>query len=343
MGPPPVGKPPRGATQISWLPFILLTLISFGMWFVTTFVVLLPTLMPGVGLRNDASADESAPSTGVAQAVAVIMLIIFQLFYALFVVATLRCVFTTPGDIPSWLRSDGKSDLHSYSNLLQAVERKRDGSPRFCRKTGAYKPDRAHYCHEVGRCVLQFQTFSPPLNSAIGFYNYKHYLLALLYGALCSAWVVSATLPEMLAASPLASMPEPAEGPTLRHEGLSARAFLSQLQTMGQSIMFRDSSSQWVVDSAILITFVLAVLALVPCAVTLALHTWLISNGRTMYEWRLVRAGKRTGQSQFDYGVINNFALTLGIFPLLWLLPTRSGIEGNGIFYPEQERVLFMH
>ena len=42
-------------------------------------------------------------------------------------------------------------------------------------------------------------------------------------------------------------------------------------------------------------------------------------------------------------GTLNNFALTLGIYPLLWLMPTRSGIEGNGIFFPEQERALFMH
>ena len=50
--------------------------------------------------------------------------------------------------------SAGTSDLHSYANLLQAFERKSDGSPRFCRKTGAYKPDRAHYCHEGARAML---------------------------------------------------------------------------------------------------------------------------------------------------------------------------------------------
>ena len=96
-------------------------------------------------------------------------------------------------------------------------------------------------------------------------------------------------------------------------------------------------------DAAILFTLVLAVLAFLPCAVTLALHLWLIANGRTYHEWQQQRRGKRLGRSLFEYGVLNNFALTLGVYPLLWLLPTRSGIEGNGIFYPEQERILFMH
>ena len=53
-----------------------------------------------------------------------LMLVIFQFFYALFVLSAARAVLTAPGDIPSWLRSDGKSDLrfsdkpvHSQQNL----------------------------------------------------------------------------------------------------------------------------------------------------------------------------------------------------------------------------------
>ena len=46
--------------------------------------------------------------------------------------------------------------------------------------------------------------------------------------------------------------------------------------------------------------------------------------------------GPRSGESLFNYGAVNNFALTLGIYPLLWLVPTRTGIEGNGIFFPEK-------
>ena len=52
---------------------------------------------------------------------------------------------------------------------------------------------------------------------------------------------------------------------------------------------------------------------------------------------RQVRAGlRKNGESLFHYGAVNNFALTLGIYPLLWLVPTRTGIEGNGIFFPER-------
>ena len=96
------------------------------------------------------------------------------------------------------------------------------------------------------------------------------------------------------------------------------------------------------VDTSIFFTLLLASLALVPIGVSLALHLLLVARGRTYYEWRLLRRGKRAGRSLFDYGGVNNFALTLGVYPLLWLVPTRSGIEGNGIFYPEHERTHFM-
>ena len=90
------------------------------------------------------------------------------------------------------------------------------------------------------------------------------------------------------------------------------------------------------VDAAILCTLVLASVALVAGAAALSVHAWLITRGRTYYEWKLVRRGRRAGRSLFDYGTVNNFALALGVYPLLWLLPTRSGLEGNGIFYPER-------
>jgi hypothetical protein len=94
------------------------------------------------------------------------------------------------------------------------------------------------------------------------------------------------------------------------------------------------------VETTILFTLMLAMLVFIPCASTLVLHLALVARGRTFFEWRMMRRGRRAGgRSPFDYGALNNFALTLGIYPLLWLLPTRSGIEGNGIFYPEQDRL----
>ena len=310
--------------MFSWLPLIILTLFSLVIHFVTTFIVLLP------------HTQESANSLSIAAAVA--MLLLFQLLFGLFAVSAIKTILTAPGEIPSWLRSDGKSDLHSYSNLLQCMERKRDGSPRFCRKTGAYKPDRTHFCREVRRCVLQFQHFSAPLNSAIGFHNYKYYLLTSFYGVLCCTWVLAATLPEVIAAwPPLSAVPAPSEATGASPAALALGRFHT---VVVDGMLRRDTSAQWVVDAAILATLVLAAIALVPLTLTLVLHLCLIARGRTYHEWRAMRNGRRKpGRSIFDYGLLNNYALTLGVYPLLWCVPSRTGVDGNGIFYPEQERV----
>ena len=50
--------------------------------------------------------------------------------------------------------------------------------------------------------MLQFQTFSTPLNSAIGFYNYKYYLLTLFYGVVSMVWVLGSCMPEVVATWP---------------------------------------------------------------------------------------------------------------------------------------------
>jgi hypothetical protein len=234
--------PPRPERLIYWLPLSFFFSVAFMLWFATTFIILLPQLIPGMSHQHDAREVPGAPVA------AVLMLVIFQICFVLLIVSSARAVLTAPGEIPSWLRSDGQSDLHSYSNLLQATERKRDGTPRFCRKTGAYKPDRSHYCPEVGSCVLQFQAFSMPLNSAIGFYNYKYFLLSCFYATVCAAWVVASTLPEVMASSaPLSNMPR---DPALQ-DGLSVHAIWSQLGTVGSGIIFPTSDrahDQWMVS-----------------------------------------------------------------------------------------------
>ncbi len=352
MKAPPSTAAPRSQSPCSFAPLCLLVAIELVIYIVTTVLVLLPVLVPDLGMSHGHSKRSY-----LTIAIGVLLLAMYQVLFFLLCVSAIRTVTTPPGDIPSWLRSDGKSDLHSYSNLLQAVERKRDGSPRFCRKTMAYKPDRAHYCPEVGRCVLQYQTFSVSLNSAIGFYNYKYYLLTVFYGFCTSAWVVGSCLPDVIAQwPPFSALPDPSPPPPSA-AAVPVPAGASSALAMGAahlqrriehgvnalvsaSVVNDDEASQWIVDATILFTLVAALLLLIPCFVLCVLHCYLVVRGYTLYEWRQVLDGKRAkGTSLFDYGVLHNVALTLGVYPTLWLLPTRSGIEGNGIFFPEQERM----
>lgn len=69
------------------------------------------------------------------------------------------------------------------------------GVRRFCERCNTYKPDRCHHCSVCDRCILKMDhhccIFSssalphldtgPWVNNCIGFYNYKYFLLFLIY------------------------------------------------------------------------------------------------------------------------------------------------------------------
>ena len=52
-----------------------------------------------------------------------------------------------------------------------------------------YKPDRTHYCHKIGKCVLQLQCYAPWWDAVIDVRNVKLYYLAQIYFVLLNASV----------------------------------------------------------------------------------------------------------------------------------------------------------
>jgi hypothetical protein len=81
----------------------------------------------------------------------------YALVWALAFISAVVTVRTPPGHIPLWLYSREPGDQAYFHNVLQAVEKKLDGTLRFCRKCGAFKPDLAHHSRELGVCILCYQ------------------------------------------------------------------------------------------------------------------------------------------------------------------------------------------
>lgn len=81
--------------------------------------------------------------------------------------------------------------------------------PRFCRKCRAWKPERAHHCSVMGRCVLKMDHFCVWVVNTVGLLNYKHFLLFLAYAALACVVAFTALLPAIIG--------------KLLHDGASAR------------------------------------------------------------------------------------------------------------------------
>ncbi|GES60054.1 DHHC zinc finger membrane protein [Aspergillus terreus] len=116
-------------------------------------------------------------------------------------------VFTDPGSPLSTSR--GGNSRHEYSALpvtelpeYTSFTVNSTGGSRFCKKCQVPKPDRAHHCSTCKRCVLKMDHHCPWLATCVGLYNYKAFLLFLIYTsifcwvdfAVASLWIWSEVL-----------------------------------------------------------------------------------------------------------------------------------------------------
>jgi len=298
----------RSRRMLRWVPAALLSTVCVG----TYSSVLLLTLLPTAGLAapfgTDAALDVSAIGAWIALAS-------YHIIWCLATLAAVITARTPPGHIPLWLYSREPGDQAYFHNVLQAVEKKLDGSLRFCRKCGAFKPDLAHHSKELGSCILCYQHWDLWCNNAVGFYNYKAYLLSLLYGSLAHAASLILLLPGVIRALPHA---DPlALSATLWTGGDSSLHTFAWLGVLASALL-GGSSFAW-----------------------LLFHVHLIAHGQTAHSFSrqsgLVGAKppkpRHARQSPFDFGLRGNLSRACGRQPLLWLLPTNQGVEGNGIFF----------
>ena len=94
------------------------------------------------------------------------------------------CLFTTmsthPGKVPESLKRDDQNDNYG----LNCMETKKNGETRVCKKCEMPKPDRCHHCHACKLCILKMDHHCYYIRSCIGFYNYKSFVLCIIYAAM---------------------------------------------------------------------------------------------------------------------------------------------------------------
>lgn len=316
---------------VGWLPAVLLTFVCACSSACVVLLVLLPTANvaapfgsafalsgPSTTAASRSAHNDTATSPSVARA-ARIALCAYAVLWCLAAVSAIITVRTPPGHIPLWLYSREPGDQAYFHNVLQAVEKKLDGSLRFCRKCGAFKPDLAHHSRELGLCILCYQHWDIWSNNAIGFYNFKAYLLTLLYGACAHGAGVALLLPGLLRMWPLTNATQPAH--------------LVLLLTV-----WRGGETA-VLGYAALSVLASALLS-VGCILWLLFHAVLVARGTTAHSFfrqsgcsRDKPPKSKIAGNPFDFGLKGNCVRTCGRHPLLWLLPSNQGVEGNGIFF----------
>lgn len=67
--------------------------------------------------------------------------------------------------------------------------------PKQCKHCLRLKPPRAHHCSVCRRCVLKMDHHCPWINNCVGFGNYRHFCLFMMYLALSCAFVIITFFP----------------------------------------------------------------------------------------------------------------------------------------------------
>jgi len=98
---------------------------------------------------------------------AVAVVFVFHIIFMFLIWCFLTTMLTDPGQVPAfWGFHFGDHDS----------KRK-----RYCLMCNVFKPERCHHCSTCGRCVLNMDHHCPWLNNCIGFWNWKAFILLLIY------------------------------------------------------------------------------------------------------------------------------------------------------------------
>jgi len=236
-------------------------------------------------------------------------------------------VFVDPGRVPEWYArlEMERQGMHVPSKVMMlddvdykmlaedakggSIEKKLDGSGRWCRKCVKVKPDRTHHCRVCNRCVLKMDHHCPWINNCVGYYNYKYFYLFISYGVLILLWV-------------------------------SASSFVNFLRSVASPDVLDFGSDSFLIASC----WLYASLFSVALGGFQTFHTCLLLKNFTTIEL-VEKKGQTNGNHHcyvhpYDRTVVQNVEDALGSIHALWFIPTRIGIRGNGVRYMPSEEYL---
>jgi len=245
-----------------------------------------------------------------------LVLLLLTFIVVVQLISYFRCVFTSPGIVPDTFGQgldayEGLVEDGSQENDLasQCIQRKRDGSLRYCTKCRVFKPDRTHHCEVLNKCVLKMDHFCPWMANTIGFFNYKYFVLFLFYSWVYTIFCpIAYSYPAILILTGSQSIAAPASNVTLPEMDFGLK--MSSIICCGVALLF----------------------FLMLCYFG-GFHFFLVFNNKTTIE----QMEKRKGSAMFNLGKRKNFESVMGTKRLFWFLPTYRTVEGNGLTYVMRE------
>eukprot|EP00747_Dinoflagellata_sp_TGD_P196690 gnl/TRDRNA2_/TRDRNA2_67096_c0_seq2.p1 gnl/TRDRNA2_/TRDRNA2_67096_c0~~gnl/TRDRNA2_/TRDRNA2_67096_c0_seq2.p1 ORF type:complete len:345 (+),score=39.43 gnl/TRDRNA2_/TRDRNA2_67096_c0_seq2:128-1162(+) len=227
----------------------------------------------------------------------------------------LRAIFMNPGTPPDFSKEMEEQSLTDPSVDSDVFK---PPPPRQCKRCSRLKPVRAHHCSVCGKCVLKMDHHCPWINNCVGWENYRHFMLFLLYLAACCIFVICCFFPFFW---------ETVMYPRRRRGTRAQRQYISM-------------------------SFVIAFSILVALCILGGFHVYLVLTNQTTIEFQsnMMRRKEARQHGEFfrnpyDLGRTRNFQQVFGpnrFCAFRWLLPWMPGYQkptGNGLQYPSLSRV----
>eukprot|EP00656_Telonema_subtile_P009358 TRINITY_DN1439_c0_g1_i1.p1 TRINITY_DN1439_c0_g1~~TRINITY_DN1439_c0_g1_i1.p1 ORF type:complete len:350 (-),score=75.17 TRINITY_DN1439_c0_g1_i1:178-1227(-) len=253
-------------------------------------------------------------------------LILIHVFMFFLLWSFAQSIMVDPGRVPEWfarlemerqgmhvpgkLLSLPEDDVKKLQETLDQmgagnVERKLDGSGRWCRKCVRVKPDRCHHCRVCQRCVLKMDHHCPWINNCVGHYNYKYFYLFIVYSLLTLFWVV-------------------------------ATSFLNFLKSVAADDVLTVGSESFM----IVFTWMYCMLLSVALGGFVTFHTYLLLSNYSTIELVEKKGAQRVNTyiHPWDNGRERNIKDCLGESKWLWMIPVRIGMRGNGCRFKASDR-----
>ena len=307
-----------------WLPVLFVLALISWCYFVFTLDILLTLL-------DNPPPDIGTHSTGVAYTV------VFNAIFFVGMISFVRAVFTDPGRIPeSWIVGAEDTEAGQFIPQLQTLEVKHDGTRRVCRKSkpNVYKPDRAHFCKMLGRCVLKMDHFCPWLNNCIGFHNHKYFYLFIFYMAALTVFMLVAMTPVFVHdVSAMEVRAAPAQRPPIpvpyRRRSRPSCASCTQVVEIDFTKEFR-----------VTLTYLVLCLLSVGLICFWGFHTYLLTFNYTTIEFLEKRGCNPPLDhvNRYDIGLWGNITSVLGANIVVWFFPFRCLCEGDGLAFKRTRR-----
>jgi len=298
---------------------ILLRLVNFVPPMVVVFIIVIPYWIY-VFINCNMLLQDQAPGPMFG----VICLVIHHILIFFLIWSFSMSIMVDPGRVPEWyarlemerqgMHVPGKflaGEEQDYKRLAEeaqggSIEKKLDGSGRWCRKCVKVKPDRCHHCRICQRCVLKMDHHCPWINNCVGFYNYKYFYLFILYALLILFWV-------------------------------SATSFLNFLRSVASDDVLDIGSNSFL----IVFCWLYCTLFGVALGGFVTFHTYLLVQNFTTIELVEKKGSPARGKQYihpWDLGMTRNIQECLGKSMWLWMIPTRIQMRGNGVrFQPSQD------